>query len=638
MFAGGSFLGGLAQGQTIGEVGTIDIPRNEFLSRYQSEAEDYRRRAGVDDIPPEIAQRISGSVRSDLLSYYLMKAALEQKGIRAPDDAVAAEIRDTPDFQDEDGNFSPELYSDYVSDFRYYQEQVRESIGREPVFRAMQPLPQDHIRDALAAFRRQERVVDRAILLVSDITAVTLNVPTDDINLYYQRNAGDYQLREEADFEYFIFSQDDFAVTFAVTEADIQTAYDDYTAEQTGLDKRRAAHIYLDDLLEAARIATLAIAEPARFAELAAQYSQDPGSADLGGDLGIVADGDLPASLNDAAFTMTVGQVSGPYETEEGGFSILKLNAILQTPLPPLADIRAEMTRRARRLAAVDAYDAKLEEIRDLAPLEIGSLDALASLAATTVAAAATVYSDSADNRYPFTEDSALVDAFDPIVTNSGENSAPIPLENGDYLFVRAPRYQAAGLTPLAEVEGEIIRILRAGYLTNELYTQLENLDAPVNLSLDAASLAQNTAPSNSDVILQDILDDMEWQSVHTLALAGADEGGADSIAGDDDSSLDFADNPDDPNSDIEDFEIDRLFAADLSNGLPAYVFIPREGEIIFYRVREITDHAPQSSDYAVIDELTSDMHARLTGAGYLDDLAGAYDYEFYNLPEIVNQ
>jgi peptidyl-prolyl cis-trans isomerase D len=74
-------------------------------------------------------------------------------------------------------------------------------------------------------------------------------------------------------------------------------------------------------------------ANPAKFAELAKQYSQDPGSASNGGDLGFFGKGVMAKPFESAAFALQKGQISGIVETQFG-FHILKLNEIKGNDAP----------------------------------------------------------------------------------------------------------------------------------------------------------------------------------------------------------------------------------------------------------------------------------------------------------------
>jgi parvulin-like peptidyl-prolyl isomerase len=60
------------------------------------------------------------------------------------------------------------------------------------------------------------------------------------------------------------------------------------------------------------------------FGALAQQYSEDSGSAPLGGDLGWFGKGDMVQEFEDAAYALKVGQVSEPIKTQYG-YHLIKL-------------------------------------------------------------------------------------------------------------------------------------------------------------------------------------------------------------------------------------------------------------------------------------------------------------------------
>ncbi|NIT85402.1 MAG: peptidylprolyl isomerase, partial [Gemmatimonadetes bacterium] len=59
------------------------------------------------------------------------------------------------------------------------------------------------------------------------------------------------------------------------------------------------------------------------FSDLAREYSQDRGSAELGGDLGTFGRGDMVGPFEAAAFSLDVGEISDPVETIYGYHLIL---------------------------------------------------------------------------------------------------------------------------------------------------------------------------------------------------------------------------------------------------------------------------------------------------------------------------
>ncbi|MEM6749709.1 MAG: peptidylprolyl isomerase [Planctomycetota bacterium] len=91
------------------------------------------------------------------------------------------------------------------------------------------------------------------------------------------------------------------------------------------------------------------------FAAVARERSTDP-SGELGGALPLVslADPAWPQSVRDAVAGMAAGAVSSPVAVE-GGFLIVRLEEVVETPAPALEDVRdalaADLVRSGERLA-----------------------------------------------------------------------------------------------------------------------------------------------------------------------------------------------------------------------------------------------------------------------------------------------
>jgi foldase protein PrsA len=102
-----------------------------------------------------------------------------------------------------------------------------------------------------------------------------------------------------------------------VSEKELKKYYDEYKP------KIRASHILVKDEKTAKEIkAKLDKGED--FAKLAKEYSQDPGSAQKGGDLGWFGPGKMVKAFEDAAYSLKVGEISQPVKTEFG-YHIIKV-------------------------------------------------------------------------------------------------------------------------------------------------------------------------------------------------------------------------------------------------------------------------------------------------------------------------
>jgi peptidyl-prolyl cis-trans isomerase SurA len=118
------------------------------------------------------------------------------------------------------------------------------------------------------------------------------------------------------------------------TRREVEIFFNDYK-DSLGLipEKYKIAHIFLnpkagEKVKQVARARALAILDSIRagkdFVEMAKKYSEDPGSAVQGGDLGFTKRGTLVPEFESAAFALEEGQISEPVESPFG-FHIIQL-------------------------------------------------------------------------------------------------------------------------------------------------------------------------------------------------------------------------------------------------------------------------------------------------------------------------
>jgi len=102
-----------------------------------------------------------------------------------------------------------------------------------------------------------------------------------------------------------------------VTDEQINTYYDEHSAEFESPEMIKASHILVDTEAEA-QAALGRIRAGADFGEVAAAVSMDPMTAPNGGDLGFFAAGEMVKEFEDAAFALRAGEISGIVETDYG--------------------------------------------------------------------------------------------------------------------------------------------------------------------------------------------------------------------------------------------------------------------------------------------------------------------------------
>ena len=99
------------------------------------------------------------------------------------------------------------------------------------------------------------------------------------------------------------------------------------------------------------------------FGELAKQYSQDPGSAKNGGDLGWAERGSFVAPFSDALFGMSVGEIKGPVKTQFG-YHIIRLDEVAAGKGKSFEEARADLEAQLRRTRATDRFGDVQEQLQ----------------------------------------------------------------------------------------------------------------------------------------------------------------------------------------------------------------------------------------------------------------------------------
>jgi hypothetical protein len=105
------------------------------------------------------------------------------------------------------------------------------------------------------------------------------------------------------------------------------------------------------------------------FASLARTHSAAP-TADSGGDLGEISQGDMSPELEEIAFALSVGEVSDPVRIGEG-YRILKVVARTSGSVVPFAVAKNQIRNVMMASRFQDAYDTYIAEVREGADIEL---------------------------------------------------------------------------------------------------------------------------------------------------------------------------------------------------------------------------------------------------------------------------
>lgn len=286
---------------------------------------------------------IKRSVLDRLINDRLISAEVKKAKFSVSDEQLSKYITSLPEFS-ENGQFSQALYDQVLSQNRLtasrFESIMREDLKAQQVkkgFADIVMMPAVVKQSALAASEqsREVTVVDfKAKDFLSKVT-----VTPAEVQAYYDKNKDKFKTPEQVKIEFAMLSANNLVRSMNVPEEEVKAFYAQNSEKFQGSEQRRASHILIGfgvsptpQSKEAAKKkAEEVLAElkkpKANFEALAKKYSQDPGSAEKGGDLGLFGRGAMVKPFEEAVYAMKPGELSGLVESEFG-YHIIKLTEI----------------------------------------------------------------------------------------------------------------------------------------------------------------------------------------------------------------------------------------------------------------------------------------------------------------------
>jgi len=200
--------------------------------------------------------------------------------------------------------------------------------------------------------------------------------PTDEeLKAFYERNKATYNnsIPEKRKIEYVVVDGSKVGAAAAVTEQDLQTYYDQHRDEYRVPEQVKVSHILIKTPLPApggkedekgiadARSKADDVLKQVKaggdFAKLAEKYSDDPGSAKAGGELGWIGRGRTVPEFEKAAFSLGKGQTSDLVKSSYG-FHIIRVEDKQAAGVKTFADVKGEIEEKVRQEKITHATEA----------------------------------------------------------------------------------------------------------------------------------------------------------------------------------------------------------------------------------------------------------------------------------------
>jgi peptidyl-prolyl cis-trans isomerase D len=298
--------------------------------------------------------------------------------------------------------------------------------------------------------------------------ASKVTISDADIEAYYKNHAAQFQAPEQASIEYLVLDLEAAKKNVSVNEADLKTYYEQNKARFGTKEERRASHILITapasasaaDREKAKAKAEQLLAEvkkaPATFADVARKNSQDPGSAEKGGDLDFVTRGAMVKPFDDAMFALKKGDISDVIESEFG-YHVIRLTDIKPAVVPPFEQVRATIENEVRAQQATQEFAKAAEAFTDAVYQQPDSLKPAAEKLKLTIQTAANVARTPAPGATGALASRNFLNAlFAADSLDRKQNTEAIEVGSNQLASGRVTQYTPAHPTPLAEVKDKI--------------------------------------------------------------------------------------------------------------------------------------------------------------------------------------
>ena len=373
----------------IARVGEHEISLLQFQQIYMQQLNNYRLQSGG-DVSEEILRSlgIDRQILQQLIDEYAAITEAERLGLVVGDAEVRERIVTLPQLQ---------VNGQFIGDSAYYQllqtqrppinpaqfeEEIRQQIMLERLQTAVtswmtvtdEEVAEEHRR-------RNEKVKVNIISFRASEFRDETEATDDDISLLYEEEAANYEVPEKRQLRFLLVDESEIFDSLTVSDDEVRQYYDTNISQYQTPGQVRASHILLrvddedteEEVVErAANLATQARGG-ADFAELAREHSDDEGTVENGGDLGLFGRGRMVPEFEAAAFEMNEGDISDPVKSAFGYHVIQvtekqeEITQPFETVQTTIQNLLKQERASSRSTALSRAIAAEVETPEDLA-------------------------------------------------------------------------------------------------------------------------------------------------------------------------------------------------------------------------------------------------------------------------------
>jgi peptidyl-prolyl cis-trans isomerase D len=298
------------------------------------------------------------------------------------------------------GNFIGEQeYEQMLQTANLTPASFEDSVGKDILIGKLQALISGSASVSDAEIREQflkqnEKVkFDYAVFKQDDLRK-GLHPTEAELKAYYESHKNTYanSIPEKRKVKYAVVDTSKVQATVEVSQADLQAYYDQHRDQYRAPDQVKVSHIWIKMPLPGpdGKVDEKLVAEAqhradnllqqvkngAKFEDVAKKYSEDPGSANVGGSLGWIGKGQTSPEFEKVAFSLAKGEVSGVVKSSDG-FHIIRVDDKQEAHMKTLDEVKAQIEPILKQQKAQRAAENLAESL--LSQARVKGLDAAAA-------------------------------------------------------------------------------------------------------------------------------------------------------------------------------------------------------------------------------------------------------------------
>ena len=452
---------------SIATVGDEKVSTQEFNDAVRNQLEQFRQQFGGSiDASIMDSPEMRKSVLDQLVDQHLLTTAMHEAGLTVSDVKLKERIGNEPTFQ-ENGHFSNTRYENFLKSQGYnaarFEGTLRKDMERQQFVESVASTAFSGSASARQYLQAVEQSREIAIATITpDRFLAEVKLLPEQAKTYYELHQAEFTIPAQVRAEYVELSIDALVPQTQVDAAEIKSYYDANAVRYVQKEERKASHILIsvaatakDDERNAAKAKADALfaqlkKSPKDFADLAKKNSQDPGSAQNGGDLGFFGRGAMVPPFEQAVFSASKDQIIGPVKSDFG-YHIIRLTDIRPEKAKSLADATPEIEAELKKQKAQKKFAEVAEKFTNSAYEQSTSLKGAAE-AVNLPIKQSPLMTKGAGLPPPFSNAKLMAALFSDEVIKNKRNTEAVEIATNVLVVARALDSKPSSVRSFAEV------------------------------------------------------------------------------------------------------------------------------------------------------------------------------------------